>query len=151
MAMAVGRTASRADAVAEINVTPLVDVLLVLLIIFMIVAPLAPRALDTALPPPAPDASPPAPALVVAIAPGGLTLNRQPVPSLQDLGGRLGDVLATRADRTVFVQADGAIPYGGVVEVMDVVAGAGAGRIGIIGAARQSALSTSTGSSAEAR
>ena len=54
-------------------------------------------------------------------------------------------------ERTVFVQADGAVPYGGVVEVMDVVAGAGAGRIGIIGGQPQSALSTSTGSSAEAR
>jgi biopolymer transport protein ExbD len=130
-----GRAPSRARAVAEINVTPLVDVLLVLLIIFMLVAPLAPRALDTALPPPATGDSEPPPALVVAIAPGGLTLNRQPVPSLVDLAGRLGDVLATRADRTVFVQAEGTVSYGGVVEVMDVVAGAGAGRIGIIGGA----------------
>lgn len=129
MAAAVGR---KAGPLAEINVTPLVDVLLVLLIIFMVVVPLAPRALDTALPPKASGTTQPLPVLVITVDQTGLALNRQPVPTLQDLAARLADALATRTDRTVFVHAAGTVSYGGVVEVMDVVTGAGASRIGII-------------------
>jgi biopolymer transport protein TolR len=123
---------SALSAVSEINVTPLVDVLLVLLIIFMVVVPLAPRGLDTALPPPASGATEPTPVLVVTVDRTGLALNTQPVPTLEDLAARLSDALAGRTDRTVFVRAAGVVPYGGVVEVMDVAKGAGASRIGIM-------------------
>jgi biopolymer transport protein ExbD len=54
------------------------------------------------------------------------------VPTVQELATQLTDVLATRTDRTVFVHAAGVVSYGSVVEVMDVAAGAGAQRIGIM-------------------
>ena len=59
-------------------------------------------------------------------------LNTRPVSSLQDLALTLRDALQARSDKTIFVKADGTVPYGRVVEAMDVARGAGAERIGIV-------------------
>ncbi len=133
MALSVG--GRRGGLVSEINVTPMADIMIVLLIIFMVVTPVATRGLDTALPQPAPPttlAGPPPPSLVLGLGREGLTLNRTPVASLEDLEARLRQLFETRSDRTLFVHAAPQIPYGRVVEAMDVARGAGADRIGIL-------------------
>jgi biopolymer transport protein TolR len=131
-------TRRTAVALAEINITPLIDVLLVLLIIFMVVTPVAQRAIDTSLPQQAKDDQTPRPdTLVLEINVGGLLLNRTPVGSLDDLGQRLQSVLDARADKTLFVRAAGDVGYGYVIEALDVARGAGVGRIGILPEERQ--------------
>lgn len=116
-------------AVAEINITPLIDVLLVLLIIFMLVAPVTPRALDAGLP--KPEAGPPMPVLVLSADAQLLLVNTDPVDGLGRLETVTRELLAARADKTVFVRARG-VDYGRVVEVMDAARAAGAERIGLM-------------------
>ena len=117
---------------ADINVTPLIDVMLVLLILFMLM-PHTHDTLDTKVPaataeePP----EPPPPAIVVAVG-ASLMLNGQPVDGPDDLRRRLEVALATRADRTVFVRSDGDPTYGRIVEALDVAKAAGADRLGLL-------------------
>ena len=112
-----------------INVTPLVDVVLVLLIIFMVVTPLlmkrfhvrVPEKVDA--PVPADDG---ASAIVVTVdRTGGVTLNQEPV-EVTALEARLRQVFAARQEKVVFVAVDDGVPYGRAVEVMDRARGGGA-------------------------
>ena len=120
---------------SEINVTPLVDVVLVLLIIFMVVTPLLQMGYDVNVPP---KATAEASAViskeqlvVTQVSAERIFLNREQIDAKQ-LPIRLTEILRHRRDKTVFYSADDDLNYGLVMETMDVIRNAGAERLGII-------------------
>jgi len=131
MAMAAGGSG---DYKSDINITPLVDVVLVLLIIFMVITPLLQMGYDVKVPPkstnPNPQIDPDQ--LIVSLAPGGkMFLNKQEVTGAQ-LATQLSSILKNRRDKTVFFSGDDASLYGDVAHVMDICRSAGATNIGIV-------------------
>lgn len=121
----------------DINVTPMIDVLLVLLVIFMVIAPVLPHGLEGALPQRSvnPNPKPDNPIVVQILgARDGLVsykINQESV-SLDELGSRLSAIFSVRADRVMFVRADDHLAFSTIATVVDIGKGAGADHIGLL-------------------
>src|SRR4051794_36020705 len=118
---------------SQINVTPLVDVMLVLLVIFMVTAPMMQQGVQVNLPKAdTKSLAPKEDTLVVSLEKSGKTsINSTEVPGEQ-LKDKLNTMLAGKAKREVFLKADSAVPYGEVVKVMAQIKGAGVERLGMV-------------------
>ena len=139
MSMAVGANGGQN---ANMNVTPLIDVLLVLLIIFMVITPLTPKGLEALVPQPPPPnqkTPPPTPDRTIVVQlidhgagnPPGLKIN-QDEATWENLQGRLEDIFKTRAEKVMFVKGDDNVPFADVANVIDIAHSAGVDKVGLI-------------------
>ena len=119
--------------IASMNVVPLIDILLVLLIIFMVISPVETVGLSTEVPQPSPymDTVPPGSPLVVQVLSSGLEINQQPV-AWQDLGERLESIFALRVEKVAFVRGGDAVEFAEVARAIDVMRGSGVEKVGLL-------------------
>ena len=126
---------SRKGPKSEINITPYIDILLVLLIIFMVVTPVRQMKLDAAVPQPAP----PEPVtaarpdiIVVTIGESAqIAINQIPI-EISALAAKLQEIYSARRNKDMFISASSNLPYGDVVRIIDISKGVGVDNIGLL-------------------
>ncbi|MBW7933725.1 MAG: biopolymer transporter ExbD [Gemmatimonadaceae bacterium] len=118
---------------SEPNLTPMIDVLLVLLVIFMLIIPMSRKALDVQLPDPTPqdkESKPNPDQIVLEVLPTGYALNKEPLTK-ETLYRRLKEVYDPRPDKIIFIKGDPQVVYQDVIFAMDQARGAGVKVIGV--------------------
>jgi len=131
--MAISLGGSKLGTMAEMNVVPLIDILLVLLIIFMAVCPQMQYGLPADLPQQSVSEAPRQPDVIVVqvFDDGTLRINQDPV-EWQDLQARLAEIFSVRASRVAFLRGDRAIEFGAIARAIDVMRGSGITTVGLM-------------------
>ena len=129
-------TGGKGGPSSEINMTPMIDVLLVLIIIFMVITPLTPKGLEARVPQPPPPNSPPPPendrtVVVIIEKDKSMKINAESV-LFENLSKRLEDIFKTRAERVCFVKGDPDLEFQEVARVIDVAKGVGIDQVGLM-------------------
>jgi biopolymer transport protein ExbD len=134
MAMQVGE--NKGGAIADMNVVPLIDILLVLLIIFMVITPLTPKGLDTLVPQPNPNQQQNQElenkTVVVQVLKNGKVQINYTDSTWETLGTRIEQIFKERADKIAFVEGDNDVLFADVARAIDIMRGAGIDKVGLI-------------------